>query len=498
MKTILIIRDGWGYRKSSFKNAIKKANPKFHESLIKNYPNTLIKASGLAVGLPKNFQGNSEVGHITIGSGRIITQSLQRINKEIKDKSFFKNPQLLKAINNCKINDSTIHIIGLLQTQGVHSHTDHIKALIDLCKINKLKKVKIHAITDGRDAPVKEGITHLTDLINYMKPKNLGEIATISGRYYAMDRDKRWNRTKKSYEAIVNAKSSEKFTDSIIALKNCYKNNETDEFIIPKTKEDYQGIKENDSIIFFNYRTDRPRQLTQAIIEPNFKDFETKKLKVFFVPMTNYYNSKKIMPVFNEIQPKNFLGQILAKNNLKQLRISETEKYAHVTYFMNCQIEKPFFKEDRILIPSPKVATYDLMPKMSAEKISNELGKQIKKKIYDFIAVNLVNCDMVGHTGKTKAIIKAVKTVDLATQKIVNAGLKNDYAIIITADHGNAEDQTIKWRTSHTINPVPLIIASNNLKINLKKKGELQDLAPTILKLLRVKKPKEMTGKPLF
>ncbi|MDD5054483.1 MAG: 2,3-bisphosphoglycerate-independent phosphoglycerate mutase [Candidatus Nanoarchaeia archaeon] len=498
MKTILLIRDGWGYRKSKDKNAIAKAKPEFHNHLIKNYPNTLLKASGQAVGLPKGFQGNSEVGHLTIGSGRIILQSLEKINHSIKSKEFFNNKELLSAIENAKKQNSTLHIMGLFQTQGVHSHTDHLKALIKMAKTNKVKKLLIHCFTDGRDAPVNEGLKHLKEIMKLLKKEKIGAIASITGRYYAMDRDKRWERTKKAYDCI-NSGIAPEFTNPIKALKEKYFSGETDEFIKPVKMQGYAGLNENDSIIFFNYRTDRPRQLTQAIVEPGFAGFERDYKKLLFVGMTNYYYSQNFLSAFKYSEPKKLLGEIVSSTGLRQLRISETEKYAHVTFFFNGQKETPEIGEDRILIPSPKVATYDLQPEMSAALIAEELVKNVKEKNYDLIVANLVNCDMVGHTGITSAIIKAVKAVDQAVEKIVKAGLEKNYAILIIADHGNAEDQRIEWKTSHTINPVPCILASNNMKkIKLKKGMGLKDVAPTILKLLNIKQPKEMTGTPLF
>lgn len=498
MKAILIIRDGWGYRKSKEKNAIAAANPKFHNYLIKNYPNTLLKASGEAVGLPKGFQGNSEVGHLTIGSGRIILQSMERINKDIKSKDFFQNPELLKAIMNVKKNDSTLHLMGLFQTEGVHSHLDHLKALIILAKKNGVKKLLIHCFTDGRDAPVHNGIKHLGDIMKFLKNQNLGRIATITGRYYAMDRDKRWDRTKKAYDNVALGKGEE-FDDLYKGLKKRHSLGETDEFINPMKIKGYEGFNENDSVIFFNYRTDRPRQLTQAIVEPSFGAFERIKKRVYFVAMTDYYKSDYLHAAYKELKPHNFLGQVVSEKGLKQLRISETEKYAHVTFFLNGQVETPFKGEDRILIPSPKVATYDLQPEMSAPLIAKELVKNIKEKDYDFIAVNLVNCDMVGHTGKTPAIIKGVKAVDKASSEIIQAAIEKDYAVLVIADHGNAEDQTTKWRTSHTTNPVPcILVMKGKEKIKLKSKKGLSDVAPTILKILGISKPHEMTGEPIF
>jgi 2,3-bisphosphoglycerate-independent phosphoglycerate mutase len=498
MKAILIIRDGWGYKKSKAKNAIAHANPKFNDYLVKNYPSTLLKASGEAVGLPKGFQGNSEVGHLTIGSGRIMLQSMERINQAIESGDFYRNIELLKAINNALRNNSTLHLMGLFQIQGVHSHLNHLKALIKMAKDMGIKKLLIHCFTDGRDAQVNNGIIYLKEINNLLKKIKIGSIATITGRYYAMDRDNRWDRTKKAYDNIMLGKGKE-FINPILALKEEYGLNETDEFIKPMKMKGYKGAGNNDSVIFFNYRTDRTRQLTQAIIEPDFRGFKRAKKNVYFAGMTNYYESKYLNYAYGDNNPVNLLGEVISNNNLSQLRISETEKYAHVTFFMNGQIEKPFRGEDRILIPSPKVATYDLQPQMSAPLIANELAKNIREKDYDFIAVNLVNCDMVGHTGNVKAIIKAVRAVDEAARIIVNEGLKKDYCILVMADHGNAEDQTERHKTSHTANPVPFILVSNKFKnIKLKKNRGLMDVAPTILKILGIPKPKEMTGESIF
>ncbi len=498
MKTIIIIRDGWGYRSQAANNAIHSAKPKFHKYLIENYPHTLIKASGEAVGLPKGFQGNSEVGHMTIGSGRIILQSLEKINKAIDSGDFFKNSELLKAMNIAKKNDSYLHLMGLFQTEGVHSHLSHLEALIKMAKKNGVKNLLIHCFTDGRDAPVNNSLIHVKKIQGLLKKEGIGLIATITGRYYAMDRDKRWERTKLAYENIVLGKGEE-YENPIDAIKHKHESGETDEFIKPLKAKGYTGIKDNDSIIFFNYRTDRTRQLTQAIVEPKFSGFEREKTKANLTAMTKYYESKYLKYAFSDTELKNILGEVISKAGMSQLRISETEKYAHVTFFMNCQNEKPYPKEERVLIPSPKVATYDLAPEMSAPLIADELEKIIPAKDYDFITVNLVNCDMVGHTGKMSAIIKGVKAVDDATKKITIAGLNKGYAVLIFADHGNAEDQRPEWITSHTINPVPIILASEKYKnVKLKEGKGLCDIAPTVLKLLGLKKPKEMTGEALF
>lgn len=497
-KVILVIRDGWGYRKSKRLNAIARAKTPYDDDLRKNYPWIIIKASGEAVGLPKNYQGNSEVGHLTIGSGRIIDQSLVRINKSIKNGSFFKKEALIRAIENCCRKNSKLHLIGLLQKEGVHSHMDHLFALLDFCRKKSFKSVFIHVITDGRDAPVRKGKSYLKELVEKMNSLGLGEVVTVCGRYYAMDRDKRWTRTKKAYQAIVQGKSRERFNNPLKKLNECYLKGETDEFILPTVRESYRGMKDGDSVIFYNLRTDRPRQLTQAIIDKNFKGWKRKPPEVFFVAMTDYYQSMRAEVIFKERKIKNILGEVLSKKNLKQFRISETEKYPHVTFFFNAQQEKPFKGEERSMIPSPGVATYDKKPEMSIDGIVVEAEKAINKKRYQFMVINLVNADMVGHTGNEKAIIRAVEAVDRATGRLVRAGLKNNYSLFIFADHGNAEDQTKEWRTSHTVNPVPLIFVSGKRKFSLEKNKELKDIAPTVLSLMGIKKPKEMDGRPIY
>ena len=499
---ILIIRDGWGYRKDKIDNFISEAKTPFTDKLMKQYPATLLDCSGESVGLPKGYQGNSEVGHMTIGAGRIIFQSLARINKSIETGEFFKNKAFLGAIANCKKNNSSLHLIGLLQEEGVHSHKDHLFALLDLCKKENFKKIEIHVITDGRDAPPTQGINYLKDLVKKLTNLGFGEIATISGRYYTMDRDKRWERTKKAYDCIVNADAeAETFTNPITLLQSCYKKKQTDEFIEPKKSESYSGLKSNDSMIFFNFRTDRTRQLTQAIVEKNFKEFPVKRLNVYFTAMIQFYKPMNANVAFEDQSMNNLLGEVIAKANLSQLRISETEKYAHITFFFNGQIEQPNKHEDRILISSPKVATYDLQPEMSAFEVTERLVSEIKSDKYDFIVINLVNGDMVGHTGIKKACIKAAETVDKCAEKITNAILEKNGIALITADHGNLEDKSPNWKTSHTLNKVPFILVSNDKKLNqikLKENKGLQDIAPTILDLFKIKQPKEMTGESLI
>jgi len=499
-KVILVIRDGWGYRKEKEGNALTEQYAPKTFQLMKKYPTTLLKAAGESVGLPPGYQGNSEVGHITIGSGRVIFQSFARINKSIKDGDFFKIPEFLEAIDNCKKNGTYLHLMGLLQEEGVHSHIDHLFALLDLCKRQDFKDVYIHAFTDGRDAPVTAGIKKIKKLQEKLSELGFGKIVTVAGRYYAMDRDKRWDRTKKAYDAIVNAEG-QSYEDLAEKLSNYYSAGETDEFIVPSVMKGYEGVKEKDSMIFFNFRTDRTRQLTSAIVEKNFEGWDRKPLNVFFVCMTQYYSSINAHIAFKEQDLSNLLGEVVSEAGLKQLRISETEKYAHVTFFFNGQKETPSLNEDRIMIPSQKVATYDLKPEMSAYEVTEKLVEEIKKDIYDLIVVNLVNADMVGHAGVIEALYKAVNVVDECTDKIVKAGLENNYTLLISADHGNAEDKRPPNTTSHTTNPVPFMLLSKEESlrhVSLRENGGFDDIAPTILDLLGVKRPKEMTGESLI
>lgn len=500
-KVLLVIRDGWGYRESTEDNAIYQAETPNNDRFMEEYPNTLLDASGEAVGLPKGYQGNSEVGHMTIGSGRIIYQSLVRINKAIEDGTFFTIPAFKEAIENCKKRGGTLHIIGLLQTQGVHSHIDHLFALLDLCSSMDFTKVLIHAITDGRDAPVTESKRHIEALQEKMKRLGFGKIATVSGRYYAMDRDQRWERTKKAYDCIVHAKCHGRFTDALDQVKRCHANGETDEFILPRCMEGYRGINKGDSVIFFNFRTDRPRQLTKAMIKEDFSGWNRKPLDIFFVSMTQYYTPMNGRVAFKDLPLKNLLGEVISRQGLRQLRISETEKYAHVTFFFNGQREEPFPGEERIMVNSPKVATYDLKPEMSVYEIKDRLIEQINRDRYGLIVTNLVNCDMVGHTGIPKAIIKAVEAVDDALGQIVEAALENNYHVLVFADHGNAEDQTTEWRTSHTTNPVPFILISKTRELknaSLKSGKGLRDVAPTVLDIMKITQPGEMTGETII
>jgi 2,3-bisphosphoglycerate-independent phosphoglycerate mutase len=500
---VVVIRDGWGYRKEQEFNATILGDNRFTEGLMKQYPNTLLDASGEAVGLPEGYQGNSEVGHMTIGAGRIFFQSLPRINKDIATGAFFRNGALLGAVENCKRNGTTLHVIGLLQKEGVHAHMDHCIAVLELCKREGLKDVALHVISDGRDSPVNSTIKNVIELKKQIDEKGVGRIATIEGRYYAMDRDKRWDRTKAAYDCIVEAKSDFVFEDPVICMEQCYASGETDEFIKPRKAVWYNGFGKNDSVIFYNFRTDRTRQLTMAIVEDEFDGWKRDPDDVYFVAMTEFYApmNRRAHIAYPPEPVTNLLGDMISKNGLKQLRISETEKYAHVTFFFNGQVEKASPGEDRILVPSPKVATYDLKPEMSAYELGDRIVKEMGRGVYDVIITNFVNADMVGHTGVWDAILKAVKAVDDNVKKVVDETLRQEGVALILADHGCIEDKTENMRTSHTKSKVPFVLVSNDpmLKsVKLKDGRGLQDVAPTVLRLLNIEKPQEMTGESLF
>jgi 2,3-bisphosphoglycerate-independent phosphoglycerate mutase len=489
---VVLIRDGWGYRETpSYNGPVKSLTP-FTDTLMEKYDNILINASGEAVGLPAGYMGNSEVGHLTIGSGRINNQPLVRINKSIEDQSFFQNKAFLDVIQNCKTHNSTLHLLGLLQVAGVHSHANHLFALLDLCKKEDFRNVVVHIFSDGRDSPVDETYRLTKKLLAKFEELGFGKIATISGRYFAMDRDKRWDRTEKAYRALVEGNTIETFEDPLVCFDTCYDRDETDEFIIPQKASWYDGMNEHDGSIFFNFRTDRPRQLTRAMIEEEFVEFERKATITNFVAMTEFYTPLPAPAAFDTFRISNTLGKVLADAGKNQLRISETEKYAHVTFFFNGQVEKPNINEDRILVPSPKVATYDLQPEMSINEISDKVLAVADK--YDVIVINFVNGDMVGHTGDWEAVVKACHAVDQNVQKVVERILAIDGHLLIFADHGNCEEMEGKYRTSHTTNQVPLLYVANEKKDFTKRKGGLQDISPTVLKLLNIQKPSEMTG----
>ncbi|MGI6424317.1 MAG: 2,3-bisphosphoglycerate-independent phosphoglycerate mutase [Tepidanaerobacteraceae bacterium] len=504
---MLMILDGWGLSLEERANAILNANTPNYDRLMKEYPNTTLEASGLAVGLPEGQMGNSEVGHLNLGAGRIVYQDFTRVSQDIKSGGFYKNPALLSAVENALNNNKSLHLMGLLSDGGVHSHINHIKALLLLAKKNNLDRVYLHAFLDGRDVPPANAQKYVSEIEECMKELDIGAIATISGRYYAMDRDKRWDRTKKAYDAIV-------FGEGLLAssaktaIEKSYERKETDEFVIPTVITGDNGqplakVEEGDSIIFFNFRPDRARQLTYAFCNEEFEGFHRKNgyFPVCYVCMTEYDKTiNNAMVAYGPESMDNILADVLSKAGLRQLRIAETEKYAHVTFFFNGGVEKAYPGEDRVLIPSPKVATYNLKPEMSAYEVADAVVKKIKEDIYDVIILNFANPDMVGHTGVFDAAVKAIEAVDECIGKICDVLEEKGGTLLITADHGNAEKmldyETGEPFTAHTLSKVPLILISDkNYKL---KPGKLADIAPTILLLLGIEKPKEMTGEPLI
>lgn len=497
---MLTILDGFGYNPQKKDNAIANANiPNIH-ALFENCPHALLAASNEDVGLPNGQMGNSEVGHMNIGAGRIIMQELPKIAHAIKDGSIFEKPLFKELINTLKKNGKTCHLMGLFSPGGVHGHQEHAIGLAK--KLHELGiKVALHIFTDGRDTPPESAKGYVEEALKKL-PKEI-KIATVSGRYYAMDRDKRWDRVEKAYDVIVAAKGPRK-EDTLTTIADSYKEKITDEFIIPTVIGDYQGMEEQDAILSFNFRADRIRQLMDALLEPGFDGFKRSKIVHFssVLGMTQYSDTlvKKMGVLFPPETLTNVLGEIVSKAGLKQLRAAETEKYPHVTYFLNGGREEPFPGEDRILVNSPKVATYDLQPEMSAPELTEKVVGAINSERYDLIVVNFANPDMVGHTGKLDAAIKAVEAVDKALGEIVKAIKKQQGALIITADHGNCEmmvdEKTGEPHTQHTLDPVPVILEGvDNVQLN---DGRLADLAPTILKLMNLPQPKEMTGKSLI
>ncbi|MGE5342399.1 MAG: 2,3-bisphosphoglycerate-independent phosphoglycerate mutase [Candidatus Omnitrophota bacterium] len=502
----LIIRDGWGKGNPNDSNAIFNANTPFADKIEAEYPTTFIETSGESVGLPEGTQGNSEVGHLNIGAGRVVYQSLTRIDKEIRTGEFFKNKVLLESLGIAKANHSRVHLIGLIQDEGIHATTRHCIALLDMCKRNGVSEVLIHAITDGRDTPPQSAPEHMAFLQQGMDRFGIGRIATVAGRYYVMDRDKRWNRTETAYRAIMEG-IGQPSANWQNAIHEAYAAGETDEFIKPRIIGDYHGISPDhpdDVIIYFNFRFDRTRQLTKAIVEPDFNEFKTVPHHVHFTAMTHYYDNGHFSEVFPQISYDNILGEVLAKNGLKQLRCAETEKYAHVTFFFNAQVNEPFEGEDRILIDSPKdVSTYDQKPEMSAFQVRDALVNAIRSQKYDCIITNFANCDMVGHTGKFDKIVQAVEVVDRCVKDVTEAVLAEGGACIITADHGNADQTKLEdgsVMTSHTLNPVPLSIVGigSASEVKLSDNGKLSDIAPTILQLMAIPQPAEMDGTSLI
>lgn len=499
-----MILDGWGIAKDKKVSAIDQAKTPYINSLYARYPHSRLEASGLAVGLPQGQMGNSEVGHMNIGAGRVVYQDLVRVNKAIEDKELDKNKVLLNAFQYARENKKNVHLIGLVSDGGVHSHIDHLKALCSMAHQNKVDNLFVHAFTDGRDTDPKSGYEFLADLQNHLNHTG-GKIASITGRYFAMDRDKRWERVKLAYDAMVNGVGL-LTDDPLKAVSDAYKEDVTDEFLQPivvvnENKKPLALIREDDVVICFNFRTDRGRQITMALSQQNFEAQKMTALRLYYVTLTSYDDSfRDVKVMFEKDNLVNTLGEIIAKSKKKQIRIAETEKYPHVTFFFSGGREKPFEGETRILCPSPKVATYDLAPEMSAWDICEKIIPELEMQSADFICLNFANPDMVGHTGVFSAGIKACETVDQCNEKVTETALKNGYATIIIADHGNADmmiNEDGSPNTAHTTNQVPCILVDKDFRGKIKN-GKLGDLAPTILTLMGIPIPVEMSGEVLL
>ncbi|KXG75025.1 2,3-bisphosphoglycerate-independent phosphoglycerate mutase [Thermotalea metallivorans] len=504
--TVLIILDGFGLNENSYGNAVKQAKTPNLDKYFETYPHNMAHASGLDVGLPKGQMGNSEVGHLNIGAGRIVYQELTRITKAIEDGDFFHNPVFLDAIENVKKNNGALHLWGLLSDGGVHSHNTHLYALLQLAKNVGLEHVFVHCFLDGRDVPPSSALQYIDELEEVIKEIGVGKIATVSGRYYAMDRDKRWERVKLAYDAITLG-IGEKASSAREAVENSYQKDIVDEFVKPtvilENNRPVATVNPNDSIIMFNFRPDRAREITRAFVDPDFKDFERPRgfFPIHYVCMTSYDATMPNVHVAYAPQVlSNTFGEYISKLGLKQLRIAETEKYAHVTFFFNGGIEPPYEGETRILVPSPKVATYDLKPEMSAYEVTDRLVEEIQKDLYDVIIVNYANADMVGHTGSMEAAIKAVEAVDACVGRVVEAVLAKKGQILLTADHGNSDemlDAEGNVITAHSKNPVPLLLINAPEDCGIGE-GRLADIAPTLLHMMGLPKPEEMTGRSLL
>ena len=509
---VLTVLDGWGYRAETKGNAIALARKPNYDRLLKDFPNTLIHTSGPAVGLPEGQMGNSEVGHLNMGAGRIVQMDITRVDQLISSGEFFRQPLLLEAMERGR--SRQLHLLGLLSDGGVHSHIEHLFALLRMARENKVEKVFVHCFMDGRDTPPESGIDFLRQLEQKMREFGVGQIATVIGRYYAMDRDNRWERVEKAYRAMVHGDAEAKFADPIAAIRASYEKGVTDEFVLPAviTTQPAPGkpaaprglIRDDDAVIFYNFRADRARQMTRALLEPDFKGFadSSRPKNLVYVAMTQY---EKTWPWLRYLlapeKLEHILANVFADLQFKNLRCAETEKYAHVTYFFNGGVEKPFPGEERILVPSPKVPTYDLKPEMSAAGIADAVIHAIEKGDFDAIIMNFANADMVGHSGKLEAAIKAVETVDECLGRLFQSLRPRGGAWIITADHGNAETMidpvTGGPHTYHTTNPVPFILVTEDRRARLKPGGSLRDVAPTLLGVLGVPEPREMTGRDL-
>lgn len=537
-RVLLIVRDGWGYSTNKYGNAVLAANLPNHKYFDKNFSRTILKTDGNAVGVPEGTQGGSEVGHLTMGAGRIVFQPMEEINKKIREGEFFKNKVLLEAIENCRKNNSALHLIGLFSDEGVHGAVHHLYALLELAKRQKFSRVYVHAFLDGRDVPEKSAPEFLKEFLVKTKKIGVGRLASMCGRYFALDRDKNYDRTKEAYDMIVHGKGTYE-KDVLIAINNAYKAEvQSDYYVKPivfveedknemkkdrgngNNKENIKPvatINNNDSVVFWNFRSDRARQLTYAFAKKNFKEFAVKKMELYFVCMSEYDRELKLPIAFQQTVVKNNLGEILANQGLRQLRIAETEKYPHVTYFFNSQVEIPYKNEERMLIESPKVANYAEKPEMSAPQLSEKVIKEISTEKFDFILLNYANADLVGHSGNFKATVKCLEAVDECLGKVVHTALTKNYVVMLTSDHGNAEIMLYpngEPMPAHGNNPVTFYLMSNDpklRKIKLKKKVKnlenqhgkyvmagLSNVAATVLKVMGLKTPKEMKGEALF
>ena len=501
-KVLLMILDGWGNSPDPKVSAIDNANTPFIDSLYKKHPFAQLRTDGLNVGLPEGQMGNSEVGHMNLGAGRIVYQDLAKINLAVQNKTLAVEPVLQAAFDYAKTNNRPVHFLGLTSDGGVHSHINHLYGLLDAAKDFGLNDVFVHAFTDGRDVDPKSGADHISALVKYME-NSTGKLASVIGRYFAMDRDKRWERVKKAYDLLVKGIGMPS-KNAVLSIADSYANNITDEFIEPiimvdENNEPLTTIKEGDVVIFFNFRTDRGRQLTEVLSQVDLPEYGMKKLDLYYVTMTNYDESfQNIHVVYNKDNITNTLGQVLSEAGKNQIRIAETEKYPHVTFFFSGGREEPFEGESRILCPSPKVATYDLKPEMSAFDLKDALIPELKKQEVDFVCLNFANGDMVGHTGSMEAAIKACETVDICAQQVIEAAIENDYSVLVLADHGNCEtmyNEDGSPNTAHTTNPVPLILIDKYFKEI--HDGVLGDVAPTILEIMDIPQPNVMTGKVL-
>ena len=496
-KVILVILDGWGYSEKYEGNAIAQAHTPNLDGMLEKYPHVLIGTSGEYVGLPDGQMGNSEVGHLNLGAGRVVYQEITRIDRAIREGEFFRNEQLLKLMKNLSP-ESSLHLMGLVSDGGVHSSMEHLKALLKLSGKNGLKKVFLHAFTDGRDTPPHSGVKYIREMEDFMAAEGVGEIATVCGRYYAMDRDRRWERTQIAYNALVFGEGLH-FDSAVEAVEDSYRREVTDEFILPsvirRDGKPLTTIREGDGVVFFNFRSDRGRQLTRALTAADFVGFPQELSGINMITMTEYDAEFRVPVAFPPVHLHNILGEIVSQRGWKQLRIAETEKYPHVTFFFNGGVEKAFPAEDRFLIPSPKVATYDLQPEMSANPVTDKVLEVMAEGKYQLIVLNYANCDMVGHTGIFEAAKKAVETVDQCAGRVYQAAHDYRYTMLLTADHGNAEQMISEDGepfTAHTTNPVRFIYIDSDRKPRLRTNGALCNIAPTILEIFGLEKPKEM------